>query len=188
MKGHSSPHSAAQKDALLEKLERRLADIGSPEQLCAELARILGVKQHEVALLQLQNGALRFLCPTGLRTAGSIPLSGSAVAARTAATRTTMLSNSFAKVQHVRIFEGVRLATSNDTQAEQPTPIQKMMSVPVFDEENSVLGVLQVSRKGDDSRSAGPDFTTDDLRLLEGAARLTAKLPFMRTMLTSGGG
>lgn len=180
MKRHSSTESSAQKHAVLEKLERKLADIASPEQLCAEIARMLGVKQHEVALLQLQNRALRFLYPPGLRTAGSIPLSGSAVAARTAATRTTMLSNSFAKVQHVRIFEGVRLATPNDTQAEQPTPIQKMMSVPIFDEENSVLGVLQVSRKGDDPGSAGPDFTTDHLRVLEGAARFAARLPFMQ--------
>lgn len=178
MKRQSNPHPGTQ-EQVLARLERRLEEISSPEQFCAELARMLRVKPHEVALLRVEDGALRFLYPPALRTAGSIPLSGSAVAARTAATRTTMLSNSFTKVRHVRIFEGVKLGTATKDETEQPTPIQKMMSVPILDEPGKALGVIQVSRKGDDPASAGADFTTDDLKLLEGAARLAARLPLL---------
>lgn len=184
MKLPASSQSSGPKNTL-ERLERKLGQISSPEQLCAELARTLGVKQHEVALLKVENGALRFLYPTSLRTAGSIPLSGSAVAARTASTRTTMLSNNFAKVKHVRIFEAVKLGNVEEGEAEPPTPIQKMMSVPIFEAEGGVLGVLQLSRKGDDPRTAGPDFTIEDLRLLEGAARSIAKLAFMQPSVTA---
>jgi len=180
MKQQADLMDGTKENAALGKLERKLHEMSSPDQLCAEISRILRVKPHEVALLQLDKGALRFLYPPGLRTAGSIPLTGSAVAARTAATRTTMLSNSFAKVQHVRIFEGVKLDSSRKGDSEQPAPIQKMVSVPVFDAEGRVLGVIQVCRKGYDPGSAGADFSTEDLRLLEGAARLAATLAFLR--------
>ena len=181
MKLNSGRHNKSSgENASVERLKRHAAEISTPERLCAELARILRVKPHEVALLQVDKDALKFLYPVALRTAGSIPLSGSAVAARTATTRTTMLSNSFAKVQHVRIFEGIRLATSDKGQAEEPTPIQKMMSVPILNHESIVLGVIQVSRKGLDPASAGPDFSNDDLRLLEQAAQIVATLPLMR--------
>jgi len=43
--------------------------------------------------------------------------------------------------------------------------------VPVFGSGNKVAGVIQISRKGFDVNSAGPDFNSDDLDLLRQAAR-----------------
>jgi hypothetical protein len=43
-----------------------------------------------------------------------------------------------------------------------------------------VVGVIQISRKGFDLKSAGPDFTLDDLQHLETAAKNLAQLPFLK--------
>ena len=173
----------------LRRLERLLDQEPTPDRVCIELARLLHVQQTEVALLRLERGSLKFLFPAGLRTAGSIPLTSSAVAARTAATKTTMLSNGFTKVRHISLFEGVKLG-SPETSEEHPAPIQKMMSVPVLHEEGGVLGVIQISRKGLDSSLAGPDFTHEDLRQLERAAKIVSKMAFMRetSAVSSGSG
>lgn len=80
----------------------------SPEQICSELAKVFRVKPAEVALLKLEKGVLHFLFPPGLKTAGTVPITGSAVAARTAATKSNLMSNSFAKMKHMRIFEEVK--------------------------------------------------------------------------------
>jgi len=50
----------------------------------------------------------------------------------------------------------------------------------VLDEKGRVLGVIQVCRKGYDLRSAGPDFTLDDLQQLELAAKTVAKTSLLR--------
>jgi GAF domain-containing protein len=73
------------------------------------------------------------------------------------------------------VFEQIKLS---DTQplAELPDPIQKLMSAPVLAEDATVLGVLQISRKGMTPGIAGPDFSGADLRLLESVARRVALL------------
>jgi hypothetical protein len=162
-----------------ERLARLGEQNASPERICAELARLFHVKPDEVALLKLEKGMLRFLFPPGLKTAGLIPLNGSAVAARTAATKSTLLSNSFAKMKHVRIFEEVKTGITHSENPER-MPIQKLMSAPILDGESKVLGVVQISRKGYDAGSAGADFGSEELKLLEQAAALVADLEFIR--------
>jgi hypothetical protein len=163
----------------LDDLKRMLAESPSAERACVRLARILGVHHHEVALLRREKNSLRFVFPPELRAAGALPLSGSAVAARTAVTRTSLLSNCFPRVRHVSLFESVKLSDVEDESAQQ-MPIQKIMSVPVVSPEGKVLGVVQVSRKGPDVSLAGSDFTRDDLKKLEEAAEILAQMSFMR--------
>jgi hypothetical protein len=162
---------------LSDKFRRIIQQNPSPERLCAELAHLLRVQADGVALLRLQKNTLLFLVPVRLRTAGTIPLSSPAVAARTASTKTTLLSNTFVKVRHASVFEGIKL---EEGEGVTPTPIQKLMSVPIFAEDKSVLGVVQVSRKGKDAAAAGPDFSYEDLHHLEEAAALIAKLPWLQ--------
>ncbi|HEY1272729.1 MAG TPA: GAF domain-containing protein [Terriglobales bacterium] len=177
MKKHSTQEGRASSTSTadLTKFQDLIGQNPTPDRVCAELARLLRVRTSEVALLQLEKGMLRFLFPPGLRAAGTIPVSGSAVAARTAATVTGVLANNFAKVKHVRVFEDVRSGTGEQGEDLDATPIQKIMSVPV-QADGEVLGVIQISRKGLDAVSSGPDFTTDDLRLLEKAAAAIAKM------------
>ncbi|MBZ5570378.1 MAG: hypothetical protein LAO09_00685 [Acidobacteriia bacterium] len=144
----------------------------TPESVCARIAEIFRVKETEVALLELRGSLLNFLYPLELTTAGAIPLSSSAVAARTAQTKTAGIFNSFTQVSHFSVFELVKLGKSGlDAQV-----IQKLMSAPILTPEDDVLGVIQVSRKGPRPAIAGPDFTQGDLHKLERVARAFARL------------
>jgi GAF domain-containing protein len=143
----------------------------TPESICVKVAEIFQVKESEVALLELRGRLLHFLYPAELTTAGAIPVSSSAVAARTVSTKKAELFNSFTEVNHFSIFELVKLGDSGlDAQV-----IQKLMSAPILNTQE-VLGVIQVCRKGPRPAIAGPDFTPSDLQKLESVAQWVAKL------------
>jgi hypothetical protein len=140
------------------------------------------VRRSEVALLRLEKGSLKFIYPAELRSAGVLPLSGSAVAARTASTRSPLLSNTFMRVKHASLFEAVKIvspADENERSMEQ-MPIQKIMSVPVVRMGGEVMGVVQVSRKGLDASGSGADFTSEDLKQLEQGAEILSRMAFMQ--------
>lgn len=173
--------AAAPARAANASVEHVLNQCASPQQFCAALAKLFGVRPTEVALMRLQKGLLSFLYPEQLKTAGSIPVSSSsAVAAHTASTKKTELFNAFVKVKHASIFESVKLVQAEDTDPTEQNTIQKLMSAPVLDGQRKVLGVIQVCRKGFDPGNAGPDFTPDDLQQLELAAKVVPNLPFMK--------
>ncbi len=152
----------------LQRLSRE--NCASVEKLCAELATIFDVRRDEVALLRVQGNLLKFAYPPELQTAGAIPLSSSAVAARTASSRKAEVFNSFVKVKHESVFEAVKLGSAPASEP-QARVIQKLMSAPIVGAGNRVLGVIQISRKGAILAAAGPDFTPGDLQLLEAAGR-----------------
>jgi len=173
--------SAAAAPAPQRSLEAGVNPNDAPDQFCSTLAKRFGVRPTEVALLRLEKGLLKFLFPDELKTAGAIPVSSSsAVAAHTAATRKVELFNAFAKVKHASIFETVKLGKRDDSDRSEQASIQKLMSAPVLSSDRKVLGVLQICRKGFDTATAGPDFTLDDLQLLEVAARLAATMQFLK--------
>lgn len=145
--------------------------------LCMVLAKIFRVQYTEVALLRLENGLLRFIFPEHLRTTGAIPLSSKAVAAHTAISKKAEIFNNFARVKHASIFETIKPEMTNDSgEPAQPTPIQKLMSVPIMDQNSNVVGVIQISRKALDPKLA-QDFSREDLHDLEIAAGLMATAP-----------
>jgi hypothetical protein len=145
---------------------------GSPESICAGVAKIFKVSETEIALLELSGSLLNFAYPPELKTAGAIPISSSAVAARTARTKEAEIFNGFAQVKHFSIFELVKLGdTGLDDQV-----IQKLMSAPVLAGSGDVIGVIQVSRKAPRLEAAGPDFTVEDLRKLESVAGFVGAL------------
>jgi GAF domain-containing protein len=148
----------------------------SAMDLCMVLAKIFQVQYNEVALLRLEAGQLRFVFPEHLRTTGSIPLSSKAVAAHTALSKKAEIFNNFARVKHASIFEMIKPDASNLEELAAPAPIQKLMSVPIMSRESAVVGVIQISRKGLDPKSA-KDFSREDLHDLELAAGLLATAP-----------
>src|SRR5450755_338803 len=166
--------------ASISELENMVAEGPTSDRVCRKLAQILRVRHSEVALLRLEKGSLRFVFPPELRSAGVLPLNGSAVAARTAATRTPLLSNTFMRVKHVSLFEAVKLGAVEEDRSQDQMPIQKIMSVPVMRAGGDVRGVVQISRKGLDSSLAGADFTNEDLKQLEEAAGVISDMPFMQ--------
>ena len=161
--------------AKMHEMEQ-LAGLDSPEtgaeSICAAVARIFHVRETEVALLELTGALLNFVYPAELKTAGAIPLSSSAVAARTARTKKAELSNGFTEVKHFSIFELVKLGdTGLDAQV-----IQKLMSAPILARNGKVIGVIQVSRKAPRLEAAGPDFTPEDLRKLQSVGRFVGTI------------
>jgi acyl-CoA synthetase (NDP forming) len=183
---HSSDGGSAQSAAAspaLDALGRSVKSASFPDEFCLELSKMFQVLSTEVALFRVEDGQLKFLYPVALRTAGSIPLSSSAVAAHTAVGQKAELYNNFPRIKHASIFEHVKLTHKDEDSVERP--IQKLMSAPVFDAKGHVLGVIQISRKGYDLISSGPDFTLEQLQHLERAASLAARAPFMQTHFKS---
>jgi GAF domain-containing protein len=156
---------------------QELLDIepSSPAGACEAIARIFEVRLTEVGLLAVDGEFLKFLFPVELQAAGVIPLSSSAVAARSAAQKQAVLFNRFPHVPHHTVFEQIKLSDSKPL-SELPDPIQKLMSAPLIAEDGNVIGVVQVCRKGMTPGIAGADFTGADLRLLEAVARRVAAL------------
>lgn len=153
---------------LVTELER-LADAldgeaSNPAQLsfaslAERIARNLSVRADEVAILGVSHRwrHLHFIVPEALKNVGFIPLSSkTALAARTTRESRPEIINDFTSVKHASVFEGVKLA------AESAELIQKIISAPILSGDQ-VVGVIQISRKGANSKAAGPDFTSEDL-------------------------
>jgi hypothetical protein len=143
------------------------------------LAKVFRVQHAEVALLKLEGGLLRFILPEHLRTTGAIPISSKAVAAHTALSKKAEIFNNFARVKHASIFETIKSAAAEADVPAAPVPIQKLMSVPILDQQSAVIGVIQISRKGLDPRFT-QDFSREDLHDLELAAGVLAASTVMQ--------
>jgi GAF domain-containing protein len=159
--------------AEMERLGEALASGEDfPQGCCKQLSRIFHVRDNEVALLCVHGNLLKFLFPLELKAAGTIPISGSAIAARTALTRKAELFNNFNKVRHVGVFETIKFAPAENEHSCEQQLIQKLMSAPIIDDEGKIWGIVQISRKGADPKSAGSDFTREDLQRLVQATRV----------------
>lgn len=148
-------------ERLANAVEADNADAGqiSLPSVAARIAKNMGVKQDEVAILGLSTKwrHLYFLVPEALSKVGHIPLSSNtALAARTARERRAEINNDFAASRHASVFESVKIG------AESAEAIQKILSVPI-QADGQVVGIIQISRKGPTARNAGPDFTAADL-------------------------
>ncbi len=145
----------------------------TPNEVSRVLAKVFRVGHAEVALLRLEGGLLRFIFPEHLRTTGAIPISSKAVAAHTALSKKAEIFNNFARVKHASIFETIKPLGAEEESPAPPSPIQKLMSVPILDRQSEVMGVIQISRKGLDPRFT-QDFSREDLHDLELAAGVLA--------------
>jgi hypothetical protein len=164
-----------------DALDHLLKAGSTPDQACKELSRLFKIGLNEIALYKLEQGLLKFLFPAELKTAGSIPLSSSwAVSAHTATSKKAELFNNFAKVKHASLFESVRTGQQQKRQNDH-LPIQKLISAPVLDHDGDVVGVVQICRKGTDL-SCGPDFSLEELRRLELAAKVLGDAAFMQPL------
>jgi hypothetical protein len=153
---------------LVSEMERIANALGTEEggamkislsTVAEKIARNLGVKTDEVAILAVSNRwrHLHFLVPEALKNVGFVPLSSnSALSARTARESRPEIENNFASARHATVFESIKIGS------EPVEAIQKMISAPIL-LDGKVIGVIQVSRKGANPHSAGPDFTADDL-------------------------
>src|SRR5258708_30244490 len=166
---------------LVSEMERIASSLGtergdesqvSLSSVAEKIAKNLGVRNDEVAILALSTRwrHLHFLVPEALKKVGFIPLSSkSALAARTARDSRPEIENNFAAARHATVFEGVKLT------GEAAEAIHKMISAPIL-LDGKVIGVIQITRKGPNAASAGPDFTADDLGKILALCRPLGKL------------
>ena len=153
---------------LVSEMERIAHSLGTQQgdasqvslsSVAEKIAKHLGVRTEEVAILAISTRwrHLYFLVPEALKKVGFVPLSSnSALAARTARESRPEIENNFAAATHATVFEGVKI-TGKASEA-----IQKMISAPIL-RDGTVIGVIQITRKGATAAGAGPDFTADDL-------------------------
>ncbi len=140
------------------------------EALCTVIARIFGVGTEEVGLLRVYGLSLEFMYPFALKSAGRIPLSTSAVAARVATSKKAEIFNNFTTVSHNSVFELVPLGRVT-TKSADSKHIQKMIAAPILDSKHKSIGVIEVSRKGRTRDEVGPDFADTDLHNLDKIAQ-----------------
>lgn len=157
-------------------LETKLSSLPSENErleiMASGISQAFKVKPGEVAIFSYDaaDEILHFLWPVKLRSAGKLPYSSySSLAIRTIRENRAILDNSFYTTPHAAIFEQVRLDPE-----EPPLPIQKIMSAPLSCNEE-IKGVIQVSMKSPDSRSAGNDFTENQLLALVKIAAVVAR-------------
>lgn len=152
-------------------VDKRLALLGNA------LQQAFKVKEDEIAILRLDavNRDLGFIWPRRLVKTGHIPLNTrDSLVARTAREGRPIIDNHFTNTRHASIFEKVSLSDRRSKEEQPPVlPIQKIMSVPV-QSGGELLGVLQLSRKGVDPDSAGPDFTPAELEAFAAIANTVA--------------
>ncbi len=127
--------------------------------IAAAVAKAVGVKSDEVALLLLTTtgNTMRFIWPPPLfQSNAALPADyQNAFASSVLKTMKGKVDNNVSESKHLKFFENVKgMETSG-------VPIQKMIAVPLVHEQKAI-GVLEVSRKGKNPDSAGPNFTPED--------------------------
>jgi hypothetical protein len=152
---------------ILEAMARRKADIENPQEFFLDMAdRVVkhvstafGAKPDEVAILILTTDQkhLRFVAPRKFMELGTIPITKrDSIAVGVLGRKVGEFMNNVPMVKHVAFFESVKLR-------DKVVPIQKMITVPILNR-GQVVGVAQVSRKGESPSQAGPDFTAADVK------------------------
>lgn len=137
---------------------------GALEAAAAALAHAVseasGVRNDsEVAILLLNatGNLLKFVSPKALWDAqANFPATQKdSFAVQVLQTRKGKVDNKFSDVKHLKFFEMTKFGKSREK------PIQKMLALPLVDGAK-VVGVVEISRKGDTPDEAGPNFTPED--------------------------
>lgn len=145
--------------------------LSAPAERLALAVKMLGkaykVKAEDIAIFDFDNEReeLSFLWPEKLKNSGKIPLNAkNSLVARTLREKKAYLDNRFAQSTHGAIFE----AFSGGN------PIQKIISVPLL-ADGKEKGVIQISRKGADTKESGPDFQQGELQALQKMAEIIVR-------------
>ena len=149
----------------LERIARTLeTEEGGESQpslpiITEKIAKIMGVRNEEVAILAVSSKwkHLHFLVPEALKNVGFIPITSTwSLAAKTVRESRPEIDNNFSSTRHPHVFEGIKI------KGETPEFIHKILSAPILFE-GRVIGVIQISHKGETPTNSGPDFTAEHL-------------------------
>lgn len=136
--------------------------------IAAAVSKAVSVKSDEVAMLLLttSGNTMKFIWPPPLfESNAALPAEyQNAFASSVLKTMKGKVDNKVSESKHLKFFENVKgMETSG-------VPIQKMIAVPMVFEQKAI-GVLEVSRKGNNPDAAGPNFTPEDGQKLVGLVK-----------------
>jgi len=166
---------------ILEAMSLRKGDMQNPQELFLDMAErvvkhvcaAFSAKPDEVAILILttDHKHLRFVAPRKFLELGTIPITKrDSIAVNVFGRKTGEALNNVPMVKHVSFFESVKLR-------DKVLPIQKMITVPIISHKQ-VVGVAQVSRKGESPAQSGPDFTPMDVKKAQDMFEVVGPLLF----------
>jgi len=142
------------------------------ELLVRTLREAFVLSPDEVAILLVSSdGAmLSFAYPFELAAGGSnaFPLAIPSMAGRVATEGASVCSNRLAEEPHLGFYERVAV------QGLQPIPIQKLLAVPLQGSGTGILGVVEISRRGETCAEADADFGPEERLRLERLAGMAA--------------
>lgn len=124
-----------------------------------DASEVLGRQIDEIGILIVGTDGkyLRFAAPRKLCDLGTIPTTKrDSIAVAVLTRKSAEANNNVPLARHVAFFESVKVR-------EKAQPIMKMVTVPIIANE-VVVGIAQVSKKGDSLAGAGPDFSPADVR------------------------
>jgi hypothetical protein len=122
-------------------------------------AEDLGRQVDEIGILMAGTDGkyLRFAAPRKLCDLGTIPTTKrDSIAVNVFAKKVGEANNNVPLARHVAFFESVKVT-------DKILPIMKMVTVPIV-ADGQIVGVAQISKKGDNLMEAGPDFNAADVR------------------------
>lgn len=151
---------------LAAKLATRAAGV-DPKEFFLELVDMvardaseeLGRQIDEIGILIVgtEGKYLRFAAPRKLCDLGTIPTTKrDSIAVAVLTRKNAEANNNVPLARHVAFFESVKVR-------ETAQPIMKMVTAPII-ADDVVVGIAQVSKKGDSLAGAGPDFSAADVR------------------------
>lgn len=132
------------------------------ERVVKAVCQQFGNKADEVAILMATTDRkhLRFAAPRKFTDLGTIPVTKrDSIAVNTFNHGEGEAINNVPLVKHVAFFESVKIR-------DRVVPIQKMVTVPILNG-GQVVGVAQISRKGETPAEAGADFQAADVERAE---------------------
>ena len=137
---------------------------GALEILVNTLREAFVLCPDEVAILLLSpDGAvLSFVYPVELAAGGgnTFPVALPSLAGRVAAEGVNVCSNRLPEEPHLGFYERVAV------RGLPPVPIQKLLAVPLQEPGAGILGVVEISRRGESRAEAGPDFGPEEQQRL----------------------
>lgn len=155
---------------LFEKTNEAVADF---------VIKNTGVQEDCVAILILKDAGkiLRFAYPLELYKgqSNSFPISRSNIAGQVVLSERGNIENNLTRVPHFGIYEKAKV------KGKAPRAIQKMVTAPLITPDKNILGVIQISKRGETLQEAGPDFAPADLGKLNQICQIAA--PFLKKAL-----
>lgn len=159
---------------LFEKTNEAIADY---------IVKNLGVSEDCVAILLLKDAGkvFRFAYPLELFKGQSnvFPVSRNNIAGQVILSERGNVENNLSRVPHFGVYEKAKI------KGKTPKPIQKMVTAPLILPDKNMLGVIQISKRGETPQEAGPDFAPADLGKLNQVCQIAA--PFIKKAMETCG-